>query len=234
MVLPEDDSDEDEDDFSYPLAEEDHHLLEELEKRQIEFQQEIFRLINADYSTILSNSFRVLQESFDKTLRTNTDSRINSELNYLTDVSNIDDINISRLTQTDLTIPPEEEDLINLFNTTLNESFDGFCPLDYSVEFDSIEEFVPHALSPIMEEPDSYYQLNFSNEFSDKTADSFDGFDPKGFYIEENYMELQGHIEASPMEEAQMNITITGMDSEKEGPSPRRLRSHGDVPRHDF
>ena len=188
----------------------------------------------------MSDSFRVLQESFDVTnvtIGTNVNSRINSVLNKSTEISNIDDNNISRFTQTDLTIPPEEEEEEeDLFNTTLKESFEGFCPLDYLVDHDSIEEFVPQALSPIMEEPDSYYQLNFSDEFSDKTGDSFEGFDPKGFYIEESYMELQGHIDVSPVEEeSQKNITcLNVMDSEKQDPSPRRLRSRGDAPQHDY
>jgi hypothetical protein len=234
---PEDDSEEDDDDFSVQLPVEDYHLLEELRRRQTRAQEEIFKLIDKDYSTFLSDSFRVLQESFDVTnvtRETNVNSRINSELNGLTELSNVNDVNISRFTQTDITIPPEEEEEEDdLFNTTLNdESFEGFCPLDYSVDHDSIEEFVPQALSPIMEEPDSYYQLNFSDEFSDKTVDSFEGFDPKGFYIEENYMELQGHVDASPeKEEPRMEME---MNSGKQEPSPRRLRSHGEAPQHDY
>ena len=30
-----------------------------------------------------------------------------------------------------------------------------------------------------MEEPDNYYQLNFNDEFSDKSAKSFEEFDPE-------------------------------------------------------
>ena len=234
-VLPEDDSDEDDDDFSYQLAEEDHHLLEELRRRQMKAQEEIIKLIDADYSTFLSDSYKVLQESFDLTTETNADYRVNSGLSRSTEVSNIADINTTRFTQTDLTLPPEEEDLFNLFNTTMNESFDGFCPLDYSIDQDSFEELVPKALSPIMEEPDSYYQLNFSDEFSDKTADSLEGFDPEGFFIEEeDYMEIKEPVKTSSMdEERQMNITcLMGMDSREPEPSPRRLRSQGEAPQH--
>ncbi|KAL7636463.1 UNVERIFIED_CONTAM: hypothetical protein RMT77_013238 [Armadillidium vulgare] len=52
-VLPEDDSDENDDDFSYQLVDGDHHLLEELWRRQMKAQEEKFRLIDADYSSLV-------------------------------------------------------------------------------------------------------------------------------------------------------------------------------------
>ena len=227
-VLPKDDSDEDDDDFSYQLAEEDHHLLEELRKRQKEAQEKMLELINNDYSTFLSNSYRVLQESFDAAIGIN-ESQANSGSNRLAEVSKEDNITTNRFIQTDLTIPPEEEEEDeDLFQTTFGESFEGFCPLEYSVDQDSFEGFVPKALSTIMEEPDSYYQLNFSNEVNDEAANSLGEFDPEEFYIEETYMDLRLPLEVSPSEEEQQ------MDSGEPRPSPRRLRSHGEAPRIEY
>ncbi|KAL7636464.1 UNVERIFIED_CONTAM: hypothetical protein RMT77_013239 [Armadillidium vulgare] len=171
-------------------------------------------------------------------METTVDFRANPGSNISADVSNVAKINTTRFTQTDLTIPPEEEeeedDLFNMFNTTMIESFEGFCPVNYSIEQDSFEELVPKAFSTITEEPDNYYQLNFSDEFSDKLAESVEGFDPECFYIEENYLELPVPREATE-EERQMDVTeLKEMNSPEKEPSPRRLRSQGNAATHDY